>query len=170
MIQISRHFFSTNQNGDYTITIWGQPWLSYKTSIVVQLILKLKSPPGHLHTGNVFVHDNGSVKLSEFENYLLGIKSKARHRAVDLKGPSSSLEALDVFSFGHLIYELATGRRSRLNALETIDDLPNNLPDPISDWRFLISRLPFLNFWLCRKLTGGFAVDWRVQERLPNHQ
>ena len=63
---------------------------------------------GNLHAGNVYML-NGSISISEIENYLMGASSMLRPFIVQLKGPSSSAEAVDVYSFGHLMYEMAIG-------------------------------------------------------------
>ena len=63
---------------------------------------------GNLHAGNVYML-NGSISISEIENYLMGASSILRPFIVQLKGPSSSAEAVDVYSFGHLMYEMAIG-------------------------------------------------------------
>ena len=87
---------------------------------------------GHIHAGNVFITDEGTAQLSELENYLVGLNSTLRSSAVELRAASASLESFDVYCFGHLMFEMATGQVSR-DPLETGSDLPDELPDALSE-------------------------------------
>uniref|UniRef100_A0A1I8INP3 WH2 domain-containing protein n=1 Tax=Macrostomum lignano TaxID=282301 RepID=A0A1I8INP3_9PLAT len=64
--------------------------------------------PGHLHLGNVLVSENG-CKLTDLENGLLGLSCSLRQRVLSLKR-LKSFEEIDVYSFGHCLYEMATGQ------------------------------------------------------------
>lgn len=99
---------------------------------------------GHLHLGNVAVLAN-SVAFLELENQLLGLPSRLRPFIVTLK-KVKTMEAIDAYSFGHLVYEMAFGRpcptatcdsyppscppelRSVLEALLTTEACKNGLP------------------------------------------
>ena len=85
---------------------------------------------GNLHAGNVFMASSGSPNISEIESYVMGATSILRNYIVQLKGPSSSLEALDVYCFGHLIFEMATGHP--LNNATCDNALPTYLQDQLS--------------------------------------
>lgn len=81
---------------------------------------------GNLHTGNVLVGENNQLQLIGLESYFLGLTSRHRAAALELTAPTSSLEALDVFSFGHLMYELSVGyplaaSREKAWMLATVD-------------------------------------------------
>ncbi|KAM8913411.1 PX domain-containing protein kinase-like protein isoform 2-T2 [Spinachia spinachia] len=63
---------------------------------------------GHLHASNVFV-DEGVCRLADVENGILGVPSAlrpafAQHRKIN------TTESIDVFCFGHLLYEMTYGR------------------------------------------------------------
>ncbi|TWW62839.1 PX domain-containing protein kinase-like protein [Takifugu flavidus] len=63
---------------------------------------------GHLHASNVIV-DDGVCRLVDVENGVLGVPSFLRaaftqHRKIN------SMEAVDVFGFGHLLYEMTYGQ------------------------------------------------------------
>ena len=88
---------------------------------------------GNLHSGNVFIGPNGSPYLSEFEGYLLGASSILRPFFTQLKGPSSSAEAVDVYCFGHLLYEMAVG--TPLQNPTCDNALPNHLPEQLSKFK-----------------------------------
>ncbi|XP_014671766.1 PREDICTED: PX domain-containing protein kinase-like protein isoform X2 [Priapulus caudatus] len=77
-------------------------------------------PYGHLHAGNVII-DNGSCKLLDVENHLLGLPGFYRSYITLLKRASST-EAIDVYCFGHVLYEMAVGTPL---ASATCDSLPS---------------------------------------------
>ncbi|CAH0550760.1 unnamed protein product [Brassicogethes aeneus] len=66
-------------------------------------------PYGHLHTGNVFIEENNlRIRLTDIENGVLGVPSFYRpyfmqHRKIN------TMEAIDVYCFGHTIYEMSFG-------------------------------------------------------------
>ena len=95
---------------------------------------------GNLHSGNVFIGPNGSPYLSEFEGYLLGASSILRPFFTQLKGPSSSAEAVDVYCFGHLLYEMAVGMPLQNSTCDNA--LPNHLPEQLSKFKsFYMNKL-----------------------------
>ncbi|XP_046662026.1 PX domain-containing protein kinase-like protein [Homalodisca vitripennis] len=80
-------------------------------------------PYGHLHLGNIML-ENDVVKLVEIENGVLGLPSFYRpffmqHRKI------SSLEAVDVYCFGHVLYEMTFGNPLHESVC---DNLPPNCP------------------------------------------
>ena len=86
---------------------------------------------GNLHSGNVFLGAGNNLPfLSEIENYVMGKSSFWRPYIVQLKGPSSSAEAADVYSLGLLMYEMATGVTLQNPTCDNA--LPNQLPDMLS--------------------------------------
>ncbi|XP_004348895.2 hypothetical protein CAOG_02145 [Capsaspora owczarzaki ATCC 30864] len=64
-------------------------------------------PFGHLHSGNILL-DGDVCKLTDIENGLLGVPSKHRPHLMLLR-KISSLPMADVYSFGHVLYEMCTG-------------------------------------------------------------
>lgn len=88
---------------------------------------------GHLHLGNIFL-ENDVVKLVEIENGVLGLPSFYRpffmqHRKI------SSLEAVDVYCFGHVLYEMAFGNPLHESVC---DNLPTNCPSILSEFILLL--------------------------------
>lgn len=80
-------------------------------------------PYGHLHLGNIIL-EHETVKLLDVENGVLGLPSFYRpffmqHRKI------STLEAVDVYCFGHVLYEMTFG--SPLHE-SVCDNLPPNCP------------------------------------------
>ncbi|CAJ1052023.1 PREDICTED: PX domain-containing protein kinase-like protein isoform X1 [Xyrichtys novacula] len=63
---------------------------------------------GHLHASNVIV-DEGVCQLTDVENGMLGVPSALRPAFTQLRKINST-ESIDVFSFGHLLYEMTYGR------------------------------------------------------------
>lgn len=83
-------------------------------------------PYGHLHLGNVLLED-GVCRLVGLENSFFGLPSYYREFATRLRRVKT-LQALDVYSFGHMVYELAFGER--LNCA-TCDCYPSSCPPEI---------------------------------------
>ncbi|CAK1550756.1 unnamed protein product [Leptosia nina] len=61
-------------------------------------------PHGHLHPGNIFI-ENQRILLVDMENILLGASSIYRPYLRELR--HSTPEAVDVYSFGRTLYEMA---------------------------------------------------------------
>ncbi|XP_063215992.1 PX domain-containing protein kinase-like protein isoform X2 [Bacillus rossius redtenbacheri] len=80
-------------------------------------------PFGHLHTGNIAV-ESGRVKLLDVENGVLGLPSYYRPYFVQHK-KIQTLEAIDVYSFGHVLFEMAFGRPLHESVC---DDIPAGCP------------------------------------------
>ena len=64
-------------------------------------------PFGHVHAGNVVIID-GRAKLLDIENFVLGVPSFYRPFFVQHSKIFTS-EIIDVYSFGHLLYEMSMG-------------------------------------------------------------
>lgn len=84
-------------------------------------------PYGHLHAGNIAVIDGSTCKLLDIENWMLGVPSYYRPFYTQFK-KIQSMELIDVYSFGHLLYEMTFG--SQLNA-PTCDTFPASCPAQI---------------------------------------
>ncbi|XP_030634527.1 PX domain-containing protein kinase-like protein isoform X4 [Chanos chanos] len=65
-------------------------------------------PYGHLHASNILVEDN-TCKLLDIENSLLGLPSYYRPYLTQFRKINTT-ESIDVYSFGHLLYEMTYGR------------------------------------------------------------
>ncbi|XP_050295363.1 PX domain-containing protein kinase-like protein [Anthonomus grandis grandis] len=64
-------------------------------------------PYGHLHSGNILI-ENDKIKLIDIENGVLGVPSYYRPYFMQHK-KICTLEAIDVYCFGHVLYEMAIG-------------------------------------------------------------
>ncbi|CAG0897351.1 unnamed protein product [Darwinula stevensoni] len=73
----------------------------------LQFLRQRGIPYGHLHSGNVMI-EGEVARLSDVENGPLGLSSFYRSYALAHKR-IDSLEALDAYAFGHLLYEMAFG-------------------------------------------------------------
>ncbi|KAJ1524406.1 hypothetical protein ONE63_010906 [Megalurothrips usitatus] len=85
-------------------------------------------PYGQLHTGNVCV-SNRHVSLLDIEGGLLGVPSLYRpyvvqHRRLD------TIQSVDMYSFGHVLYEMAFGSPLRKSSVET---LPSSCCQSLAD-------------------------------------
>jgi serine/threonine protein kinase len=67
-------------------------------------------PLYHLHAGNVLLDPNGDVRLSDYENALLGCISKYHKK---MQSACSAYVSSDIVSFGYLLLEMATGQPIR---------------------------------------------------------
>ncbi|XP_016414762.1 PX domain-containing protein kinase-like protein isoform X2 [Sinocyclocheilus rhinocerous] len=65
-------------------------------------------PYGHLHPSNVLIEEN-TCKLLDIENSLLGLPSYYRPYVTQFRKINTT-ESIDVYSFGHLLYEMTYGR------------------------------------------------------------
>lgn len=80
-------------------------------------------PYGHLHAGNVVI-EGENCKLLDIENGILGVPSLYRSFLIEHKSVKD-LESVDVYCFGHLMYEITFG--DPLDKLY-IDEFPENCP------------------------------------------
>nr|XP_027237297.1 PX domain-containing protein kinase-like protein isoform X2 [Penaeus vannamei] len=81
---------------------------------------------GSLHTGNLVI-DNNVCRLLELENQVVGLPTQIRpfminHRKIN------SIEAIDVYSFGHVLYEMIFQKRL---TTDTCTEFPPDCP-PLS--------------------------------------
>ncbi|XP_059425140.1 PX domain-containing protein kinase-like protein isoform X2 [Carassius carassius] len=65
-------------------------------------------PYGHLHASNVLIEES-TCKLLDLENSLLGLPSYYRPYVTQFRKINTT-ESIDVYSFGHLLYEMTYGR------------------------------------------------------------
>ena len=79
-------------------------------------------PFGHLHSGNVVIKDDGACALTDLENGILG--APALYTPHITKLPKvDTLEHYHVYSFGHVLYEMALGKPL---STATSDTLPHS--------------------------------------------
>eukprot|EP00111_Clytia_hemisphaerica_P006790 TCONS_00019618-protein len=83
-------------------------------------------PYGHLHAGNVVV-DGNNCRLLDVENGILGLPTLYRSFIMELKAVKD-LEAVDVYCFGHFLYEITFG--NPLN-MAHVGNLPEDCPPMI---------------------------------------
>lgn len=84
-------------------------------------------PYGHLHAGNIAVVGGKTCCLLDLENWMLGVPSYYRQFFTQFKKIQTA-ELIDVYSFGHLLYEMTFGHQ--LNR-PTCDDFPQTCPPQI---------------------------------------
>uniref|UniRef100_A0AAQ5Y9F8 PX domain-containing protein kinase-like protein n=1 Tax=Amphiprion ocellaris TaxID=80972 RepID=A0AAQ5Y9F8_AMPOC len=77
---------------------------------------------GHLHTSNVIV-DEGVCRLMDVENGMLGVPSALRPAFTQLRKINTT-ESIDVFCFGHLLYEMTYGRPPDSVPVDQFPDAP----------------------------------------------
>lgn len=88
---------------------------------------------GHLHSGNILI-ENDRIKLIDIENGVLGVPSYYRPYFMQHK-KISSLESIDIYCFGHVLYEMAIG--SPLHESYIIEDI-SECSQQISEYWFLV--------------------------------
>lgn len=82
-------------------------------------ILPPSPTAGHVHTGNMVI-ENNVCRLLDLENQVVGLPNQLRGQVVYHRR-INSIEALDVYGFGHALYEMLFQRR--LEA-DTCEDFP----------------------------------------------
>ncbi|XP_055626068.1 PX domain-containing protein kinase-like protein isoform X2 [Toxorhynchites rutilus septentrionalis] len=80
---------------------------------------------GHVHCGNVLIVD-GVAKLMDVENFIFGVPSFYRPFFVQ-HSKINSCEAIDVYGFGHLMYEMCMGYPLQDSYARQISDCPDSL-------------------------------------------
>lgn len=79
---------------------------------------------GCLHTGNILVV-SGQAVLTSLGNYSAGVGCRTRPASVRCKAVNS-MQAMDVYCFGHVLYEMTFGRPL---SGDTSDSFPPEVPD-----------------------------------------
>ncbi|XP_035677977.1 PX domain-containing protein kinase-like protein isoform X2 [Branchiostoma floridae] len=81
---------------------------------------------GQLHAGNVMLEEN-CCRLLDLENSVLGLPPYYRYFLTQLR-KVQTMEQVDVYSFGHLVYEMAFGDQLQTATLEMLPlDCPGEL-------------------------------------------
>lgn len=74
---------------------------------VFVFIFQIQISTGHVHAGNVIIVE-GVARLVDIENFILGVASFYRPFFVQ-HSKINTCELIEVYSFGHLLYELTFG-------------------------------------------------------------
>uniref|UniRef100_A0A1B0D5J5 PX domain-containing protein kinase-like protein n=1 Tax=Phlebotomus papatasi TaxID=29031 RepID=A0A1B0D5J5_PHLPP len=82
-------------------------------------------PNGHVHAGNVVIV-NGTARLLDIENFILGVPAFYRPFFMQ-HSKIHTFEAVDVYSFGHLLYEMTMGYPLQESVARQITDCPDSL-------------------------------------------
>ncbi|KAM7344335.1 PX domain-containing protein kinase-like protein isoform 2-T2 [Cochliomyia hominivorax] len=82
-------------------------------------------PYGHLHSGNIVIVDD-CVKLLDIENFILGVPSFYRPFFVQ-HSKIHKQEAIDVYCFGHVLFEMTMGYPLQESVVRQITDCPESL-------------------------------------------
>ncbi|KAF7995497.1 hypothetical protein HCN44_006604 [Aphidius gifuensis] len=132
---------------------------------------------GHLHTGNILLTSTG-IKLLDLENGLLGLPAFYRPYVVQRRRLHATTQ-VDVYSFGHVLYEMTFGRpllEATCNDLSHYDDKLKNLLEIILSPEALKQDLPVFTkliehpfFDNAKKITlAGSSIE-KPYFKLSNH-
>lgn len=80
---------------------------------------------GHLHSGNVVIIDD-RVKLLDVENYVLGVPAFYKPFVLQ-HSKIHSVESVDVYCFGHVLFEMSMGYPQQESVVRQINECPENL-------------------------------------------
>ncbi|XP_037949454.1 PX domain-containing protein kinase-like protein [Teleopsis dalmanni] len=95
---------------------------------ILEVLIYLHSkgyPYGHLHSGNIVIVDD-CVKLLDVENYILGVPAFYRPFFVQ-HSKIHTVEQVDVYCFGHVLFEMAMGYPLQESVVRQINDCPESL-------------------------------------------
>ncbi|KAH8372970.1 hypothetical protein KR009_009168 [Drosophila setifemur] len=82
---------------------------------------------GHLHSGNIVIVDE-CVKLLDIENHLVGVPAFYRPFFVQ-HSKIHAIETIDVYCFGHVLFEMAMGYPLQESVARQITECPEALSD-----------------------------------------
>ncbi|XP_026685814.1 PX domain-containing protein kinase-like protein [Diaphorina citri] len=118
---------------------------------------------GHLHTGNILVTSNTSIQVSELENLHLGVSPLLRPCLIQARSLCTSMESIDVYCFGVILYELCTGCPLQSVTCDLVSDAIDvdirALLESILSSKALQSGLPSLQDILSLPLFQGYVPD-----------
>ncbi|XP_035726201.1 PX domain-containing protein kinase-like protein isoform X1 [Vespa mandarinia] len=120
------------------VTIYG-----YQILEALSFLHEKGLPYGHLHTGNILL-TQGCAKLLDIENGLLGLPAFYRPYVVQRRKLHATTQ-VDVYSFGHVLYEMAFGRpllEAMCSEMPTCDITLKNLLEVILSPEALKQDLP----------------------------
>lgn len=102
---------------------------------------------GHLTTANVFI-ENGAAKLSAIENFICGVPSFYRPFFVQ-HSKVNSMELIDVFTFGHVLFEMQSTYSLQEPYIREIIDCPALISKFCLEFFF-----PSIHCFVCRIFVG----------------
>lgn len=78
-----------------------------------------------------------SIRLLDIENYVLGVPSFYRPFFVQ-HSKIHSAEAIDVYSFGHVLFEMSMGYPLQESVIRQVSDCPESLSKSSLKYNFLL--------------------------------
>ncbi|XP_072136571.1 PX domain-containing protein kinase-like protein isoform X4 [Mobula birostris] len=102
---------------------------------VLKFLHEKRIPYGHLHASNVML-DGDTCKLLDIENSLLGLPSYYRPYYTQSRKINTT-EAIDVYSFGHVLYEMTYGKPPDSVPVDSFPSAPSS--DIVSVLRSILS-------------------------------
>ncbi|KAI5692880.1 hypothetical protein M8J75_003129 [Diaphorina citri] len=136
---------------------------SYLSKYYPSSNVKRASLDRHLHTGNILVTSNTSIQLSELENLYLGVSPLLRPCLIQARSLYTSMESIDVYCFGVILYELCTGCPLQSVTCDLVSDAIDvdirALLESILSSKALQSGLPSLQDILSLPLFQGYVPD-----------
>lgn len=119
---------------------------------------------GHVHCGNVLIVD-GVARLMDVENFIFGVPSFYRPFFVQ-HSKINNCEAIDVYGFGHLLYEMCIGYPLQDSYARQITDCPDSLKsllESILSKDACKSALPTLDQLAGHPFFGEYAATFNEQ-------
>ncbi|XP_034477790.1 PX domain-containing protein kinase-like protein [Drosophila innubila] len=121
---------------------------------------------GHLHSGNIVIVDD-CVKLLDVENYLLGVPAFYRPFFVQ-HSKIHTIEQVDVYCFGHVLFEMAMGYPLQESVVRQITECPEalkSLLESILSKEACKAGLPTLEQLLAHRFFTQYATDIASTEK-----
>ncbi|XP_030557973.1 PX domain-containing protein kinase-like protein isoform X1 [Drosophila novamexicana] len=115
---------------------------------------------GHLHSGNIVIVDD-CVKLLDVENYLVGVPAFYRPFFVQ-HSKIHTIETVDVYCFGHVLFEMAMGYPLQESVVRQITECPEalkSLLESILSKEACKAGLPTLEQLLGHRFFTQYATD-----------
>lgn len=119
---------------------------------------------GHLHSGNIVIVDD-CVKLLDVENYILGVPSFYRPFFVQ-HGKIFKSEAIDVYCFGHILFEMSMGYPMQESVARQITDCPDVLSKSV--FKTYLFRILIRDFNILEHLLESILSKEACKSGLPS--
>lgn len=117
---------------------------------------------GHCHAGNVVVAD-GVARLLDIENFILGVPSFYRPFFMQ-HSKIHTAEMIDVYSFGHLMYELSIG----YSLQESVTRQPIDCSESLSKVFVLRQRCRLAHTFMCVNVITFFVFVFAAEQLLES--
>ncbi|KRG04585.1 PX domain-containing protein kinase-like protein isoform X2 [Drosophila mojavensis] len=124
---------------------------------------------GHLHSGNIVIVDD-CVKLLDIENHLLGVPAFYRPFFVQ-HSKIHTIETIDVYCFGHVLFEMAMGYPLQESVVRQITECPEalkSLLESILSKEACKAGLPTLDQLLGHRFFTQYATESAVTSEKPH--